>query len=369
LIDVVDHFTLTRGDEFAIRKSELSFYLPPELIAQRPCEPRDAARLMVVDRASGGIVHRIFHDLPELLRAGDCLITNQTRVVPARFVARRATGGRIPGLFVREVGPGAWVVMLTGAGKLKIGEALSFEGGPWRMTLVERLQRGECRVEVSPVQPAVEILEQIGLTPLPPYIRRDEGDRELDLEDRREYQTVYAKDAGSVAAPTAGLHFTEELLERLERMGVEVVSLTLHVGLGTFQPVEVDDLADHAMHSEWYELPERTVELARRTRADGGRIVAVGTTATRVLETCVDSEAAGAKVALREGKGWTNILIQPPYQFRAIDALITNFHLPETTLLALVCAFAGRELVMQAYEEAIGRGYRFYSYGDAMLIV
>jgi len=424
----------------AIRTADLDYRLPSDRIAQHPCEPRDAARLMVLDRGTQSISHRVFRDLPEFLRAGDCLVVNTTKVLPARFELRRATGGRLEALFLREEATGLWSVMLTGAGKLREGEQLEvwhrliarapgargkrglaprqtrlsrsktgasavpdpfchslLESAPWRFTFVRHLERGRCELRVDPPDDPQIILERIGETPLPPYIRREQAAApveggsagaspsrerasvpqaqgrslpEADERDRTDYQTVYARQAGAVAAPTAGLHFTQPLLDRIRARGVEIAEVVLHVGLGTFQPVEAEDLADHPMHSEWYAIDLAAAEAINRSRRGGGRIVPVGTTSVRVLETVARADGRCRKggAVLHAASGWTNLLIQPPYHFRCADALITNFHLPRSTLLALVFAFAGRDFILDAYRTAIDSGYRFYSFGDAMFI-
>ena len=334
------------------------------MIAQEPREPRDAARLLVLHRATGRIEHRIFRDLPEYLRPPDCLVVNTTRVIPAKFTCRRVTGGRIEGLFIREEGLGRWVVLMAGSGRLKAAERLTTSSPDYSLTFLERRDRGECLVEVVPPWSAAQVLQAIGEAPLPPYIHRDpHRPAELVRRDLLRYQTIYAKEAGAVAAPTAGMHFTAELCRRLEEGGITFAEVVLHVGLGTFQPVEVDDLRDHPMHREWFSLSSATVARVEAARAAGGRCVAVGTTSVRVLETCA------ASGPLHPQSGWTNLCIYPPYTFRVTDALVTNFHLPGSTLLALVFAFAGRDQTMHAYETAIREQYRFYSYGDAMLIV
>jgi len=345
-----------------MKRSDLDYDLPPDLIAQRPCEPRDAARLMVLDRASGRITHRLFRNLPEYLRSGDCLVVNTTKVLPARFEARRATGGRIEGLFLAETGPGAWRVLLQGVGRLNANETLILADPRWTMTFMRRFERGEADVRIAPPDPATAVLAQIGLAPLPPYIRRDGADaRDLVTQDRADYQTVYAEQPGAIAAPTAGMHFTPQLMAAIRQAGVSVQSVVLHTGIGTFSPIEADLLAEHHMHREWYSLSADAASALSRVRAGGGRIIAVGTTSVRVLETCAGE--------WRPQEGRTDIFIYPPYEFRAVDALVTNFHLPGSTLLALVCALAGRDVVMQAYAAAISERYRFYSYGDAMLIL
>lgn len=358
----------SRSDRsIAIRTSDLQFELPPELIAQRPLARRDAARLMVLDRSTGRITHRQFKDLPEYLGPTDCLVLNRSKVVPARFSARRETGGKVSGLFVREASPGNWEVLMTGAGRLKPQERLSLERGHWELTWLRHKGRGLCEVQIAPADSAEIVLGKIGSMPLPPYIRRLSTDSELSVLDREQYQTVYAAEAGSVAAPTAGLHFTPELLCQIKTMGISIAEVILHVGLGTFQPIEAEDLAEHRMHSEWYSVPPETTAHVASARSRDARVVAVGTTAVRVLETCAST--GWPNVGPEQPTGWTDILIYPPYQFIAVDALITNFHLPGSTLLALVMAFAGREIVLSAYKEAVGLGYRFFSYGDAMLIL
>jgi S-adenosylmethionine:tRNA ribosyltransferase-isomerase len=346
-----------------VKKSELDYDLPEGLIAQEPCGQREQCRLMVLDRSSRTIDHRVFAELPGMLRGGDVLVLNHSKVVPARFEARRGSGGKVGGLFVREVGVGSWEVLLRSKGRLGVGDELGLGDGGRVMKLLERRQRGMWYVEVWPAETAERVLGEIGQVPLPPYIRRSRDDAR-GVQDREWYQTVYAREPGSVAAPTAGLHFSEGLLREVRQAGVELAYVTLHVGLGTFQPIEATDLADHAMHAESYELPAETAEAVNRARAGGGRVIAVGTTSVRVLETCSDEQGR-----VRPGAGTTSIFIYPPYQLRRVDGLITNFHLPGSTLLALVFAVADRDFVVRAYEEAVGRQYRFFSYGDAMMIV
>jgi S-adenosylmethionine:tRNA ribosyltransferase-isomerase len=354
-----------------MRASDFDYDLPPDRIAQRPLERRDGSRMMVLDRAGEGVTHRVFADLPELLCRGDLLVVNDTRVVPARFFCLRATGGRVEGLFLREQALGRWEVLLKGARRCREGEALSIQGGgKATMTLSERREQGRWVVDVAPPVEAETLLRQAGLTPLPPYIRRDSDVlKASEPADRQRYQTVYADQAGAVAAPTAGLHFTPELLDRLEARGIERARVTLHVGPGTFAPVKADAVVDHEMHAEWYRLTGEQAERINRARADGGRVVAVGTTSVRVLES-----AARADGSVRPSEGWTDIFIYPPRAFHVVDALITNFHLPRSTLVMLVSAFAdpgglgGVQRVLDAYRLAVDLGYRFYSYGDAMLI-
>jgi S-adenosylmethionine:tRNA ribosyltransferase-isomerase len=347
-----------------VKTSELDYELPEELIAQQPLEPRDRSRLMVLRRQDDSIEHVCFDELPSLLDAGDLLVANDTKVVPARLSARRHTGGRIDGLFLGETETSLWEVLLAKSRRLRIGERLELGAADHGIIIEQSVGPGRWRVRLDPPGDTETVLNAVGLTPLPHYIHREKDDRGADADDRAHYQTVFAVRPGAVAAPTAGLHFTDALLARLAEEKIRRTSLTLHVGLGTFQPVAVDNLEDHEMHTEWFELSEDAVREWERTRAAGGRIVAVGTTSARVLETCADSTGA-----LRPGSGDTNLFIVPPYRFRAVDALITNFHLPRSTLLALVFALAGPDLVRRAYREAIERNYRFYSFGDAMLIL
>jgi S-adenosylmethionine:tRNA ribosyltransferase-isomerase len=336
-----------------------SYHLPARLIAQYPVEPRDSARLLVLDRHREELQHVRFRDLPRFLRPGDSLVLNESRVLPARLFARKPTGGRVEILLVEPLEEGRWWALLRASRLPEPGTRLELPGG-WEAVLEARdAEGGRYRVALRGPGSLRELLERHGHVPLPPYIRRPDAP-----EDRRWYQTVYARAEGSVAAPTAGLHFTPELLERLREMGVGLARVVLHVGPGTFRPVKTSDLRQHRMHEEPYEVPEETVRELAETRRRGGRVVCVGTTAVRTLEA-----AAGPDGLPRAGKGRTNLYIYPPYEFKAVDALITNFHLPRSTLLMLVCAFGGRERVLRAYEEAVRLGYRFYSYGDAMLIL
>jgi S-adenosylmethionine:tRNA ribosyltransferase-isomerase len=347
----------------------LDFDLPDELIAQHPAEPRDRSRLMVIDRRRGSWEHRVFADLPELLDSRDVLVRNDTRVVPARLVGRReSTGGRWEGLFLRELPGGTWEVMARTRGRPTLGERVVVGQG-LRLMLEARGESG-CWI-VRPISEAdgadggasigttLALLERHGQTPLPPYIRRG---RE-SAGDRQAYQTVYARRPGSAAAPTAGLHFTDDVLNRLAGRGVACVDLTLHVGPGTFRPITAERLEDHVMHAEWAELSAEAVGILEERRGQGGRIVAVGTTSARTLET------AAASGELRPYAGETRLFIRPGHVFRGLDALLTNFHLPRSSLLVLVAALAGADLIRAAYDEAIRRRYRFFSYGDAMLIL
>lgn len=357
---------------------DLHYDLPPELIAQHPVEPRDASRLLVIHRTAERIEHRRFRDIGEYLRPGDCLVLNNTRVVPARFFARRASGGRIEGLFLRTgEQPQQWRVLLKPAARLRVGEALTVEAGDVRLLIVERQERGEFTIETNPPVDAFELLSTIGHTPLPPYIRRKDAPPAaadpVERADAQRYQTVYAKAPGAVAAPTAGLHFSPELLSQLVSAGVRIAEVTLHVGLGTFAPIEVEDLSLHRLHSEYFEVGPGALTALDETRRAGGRVIAVGTTSCRTLETLARraslSDPEPAHAGLEPLSGWTDLFIYPPFDFRLVDALVTNFHLPGSSLIALVMALAGPRLIRDAYQAAIAERYRFYSYGDAMLIL
>ena len=348
--------------------TELDYELPERLIAQVPAEQRADSRLLVLDRATGELQDRGFRELVGIFRPCDLLVLNNTRVLPAKFRLRRRTGGRLDGLFLHERDAGVWEVMLRGASRLKPDEPLSFVGPAnaqrWTVRAGENLGQGRWVVRVEPGDAAADVLPGVGRSPLPPYIHRRNDDPDLDRLDAKRYQTVYATRPGAVAAPTAGLHFTGQLLDELTERGVDRIELTLHVGIGTFAPVTADDLAEHEMHAEWYSLDAAAADRINQCRAAGGRIVAVGTTTVRVLESCVD--AAGL---IRPQSDWTRTFCYPPYDFRGVDALLTNFHLPRSTLLALVMAFAGVERARRAYRHAVTHEYRFFSYGDAMLII
>jgi S-adenosylmethionine:tRNA ribosyltransferase-isomerase len=346
----------TRG----LRTSDYDFDLPPERIAQAPAERRDASRLLVVDRATGTLSHRVFSDLVEYIPAGDALVLNETRVFPARLLGTRASGAEAEVLLLTPRGgeEKLWTALVRPGAKLKPGRTVDV-APDLSVEIVESTPGGERIVRLHTPLSLTEALDRYGEVPLPPYVQHRATE-----EDRERYQTVYARERGSVAAPTAGLHFTPELLAALEAKGVRIVRLVLHVGVGTFRPVETDDPAEHRMHSEWYHVPADAAAALNETRAAGGAIWAVGTTVTRTLETVTDESGR-----VHPGEGWTDIFIRPPYRYRAVDHLVTNFHLPRSTLLMLVAAFASYELMMQAYREAIDGGYRFFSYGDAMLIV
>ena len=338
--------------------------LPRHLIAQQPAIARADARLLVVDRARQSLEHWHVRDLPELLRAGDCLIVNDTRVVPARLVGRRdRTGGRWEGLFMEVAPDGLWRILCKARGKLVPDETITLFDTDGRDALHLHMgvkqPDGSWIVRPESGEETFALLERVGRIPLPPYIRKGE----MVDADREHYQTVFARWPGAIAAPTAGLHFTESLLGRLKEQGIIVCSLTLHVGPGTFRPITSDWLGEHKLDAEWGTIRQEAVDQIAECRKRGGRVVAVGTTSVRVLET------AAADGTLKPFTGYTDLFIRPPYQFRAVDVLLTNFHLPRTTLLVLVRTFGGEELVMQAYEEAVREEYRFYSYGDAMLIL
>jgi len=341
------------------RTADYDFELSPDRIAQEPVEPRDACKLMVVDRASGRISHRIFRDLPGFMHAGDALVLNTTRVFRARLLGTRPSGAPGEVLLLRQLDADRWEAMVSPGGKLRPGRTMTVAPG-FDVEILEQTERRTriVRLRVAGAD-AESAIERHGHVPLPPYIARP--DTALDAE---RYQTVYAAERGSVAAPTAGLHFTPALLDEIARRGVERVNIVLHVGAGTFKPVEVDDPAQHVMHEEWFEVTDATARALAETRARGGAIWAVGTTATRALESTTRDGAAFAPT-----RGDTRIFIRPPYTFHGVDKLITNFHLPRSTLLMLVAAFAGYDLTMRAYREAIDGNYRFYSYGDAMAIV
>ena len=344
-----------------MRIDEFDFELPPERIAQAAPAHRGSSRLLRLDRRSGAVDHGAFAAVAGLLRAGDLLVVNDTRVIPARLHGVRPTGGAVEVLLVEPTGQNRWHCLLRASRGPRPGETLTFPHG--LDAEVVEVAGGEATLRFRAAGGTVaDLLEEVGRMPLPPYIRREAGDG-LEADDRRRYQTVYARIPGAVAAPTAGLHFTQALLDRIEQSGVRLGALTLHVGPGTFRPVRVENVEDHKMHSERYELSPALAQAVDETRAAGGRVVAVGTTVVRTLEGC-----AGTGGRVVAGAGRCDLFIRPGFRFRVVDAMITNFHLPRSTLLMLVCAFAGREAVLAAYREAIRSEYRFYSYGDAMWI-
>lgn len=340
-----------------MKKSDFYFDLPAELIAQTPIERRDASRLLVLDKDSGAWEHRHFFDLPEYLHPGDCLILNNSRVLPARLLGQRLPGGgTCEVLLLIDRGDKTWECLVRPGKHLREGARLSFGGGELLAEVTSVLDGGNRLVRFNYEGVFLEVLDRLGKMPLPPYIREE-------LQDRERYQTVYSKVVGSAAAPTAGLHFTEDLLQKVQNMGVKVGYVTLHVGLGTFRPVKEDNITDHMMHSEYCVIPQETADLINETKQNGGRIICVGTTSCRTLESWAAEDGTMMAKA-----GWTNIFIYPGYKFKVIDALITNFHLPESTLIMLVSALAGRRNVLNAYKEAVRERYRFFSFGDAMFI-
>ncbi|MGS2775906.1 tRNA preQ1(34) S-adenosylmethionine ribosyltransferase-isomerase QueA [Robertmurraya sp. GLU-23] len=335
------------------------FHLPEELIAQTPLEERTSSRLMVLDKENGKLEHTIFKNIVAYIRPGDCLVLNDTRVLPARlFGEKKETGAKIEVLLLKQLDGDRWETLVKPAKRVKEGTVISFGNGLLTARCVGESEHGGRTLEFNYEGIFYEVLEQLGEMPLPPYIKEQ-------LEDRERYQTVFAKERGSAAAPTAGLHFTEELLEEIRSRGVHIAFITLHVGLGTFRPVSVDDILEHDMHAEFYQMSEGTARLLNEVKNQGGRIISVGTTSTRTLET-IASKHNGEFVA---ESGWTDIFIFPGYTFQGIDGMITNFHLPKSTLIMLVSALAGRENVIHAYETAVTEKYRFFSFGDAMLIV
>ncbi len=340
-----------------MKTSDFYYDLPQELIAQTPLERRDGSRLLVMQKAIGALEHRHFYDIIEFLHAGDCLVMNDSRVLPARLLGKRVpSGGAAEVLLLTDRGEGVWECLVRPGRKLHEGAELSFGEGKLTATVKEVLQDGNRLVQFHYEGIFLEILEQLGKMPLPPYIKEE-------LQDGERYQTVYSRVNGSAAAPTAGLHFTKELLEKIAAKGVKLAYVTLHVGLGTFRPVQVEEVTAHHMHSEFCMISAETAALLNETKAAGGRIVCVGTTSCRTLESLVDENGR-----FTEKSAWTDIFIYPGYRFRAMDALITNFHLPESTLIMLVSAFAGYDHVMNAYREAVKERYRFFSFGDAMFI-
>lgn len=343
-----------------MKTSDFSYHLPDELIAQEPADPRDSSRLMAVDRKAGSIREYVFRELPELLRPDDLIVVNDSKVIPARLFGHKESGGKAEILLFRKRASGTWEALVKSSKRSAPGTSIILDGGGTRAEIREILGEGRYVLEIISPDGPDHAVERLGTMPLPPYIKR-ESPRE---EDRRWYQTVYASStrAGSAAAPTAGLHFTRAMLDELALLGVETASVTLHVGLGTFLPLRVEDVSKHKMHSESFEVTEESAMAINRALKSGRRVVAVGTTATRVLEHC------GKSGEITPGNGETDIFIVPGHQFRVVGALVTNFHLPESTLLMLVSAFAGRELVLKAYEHAVRNGFRFYSYGDAMII-
>ena len=340
-----------------MKTSDFYFYLPEELIAQYPLEKRDYSRLMVLDKATGEIEHKHFYDVIDYLNKGDTLVLNNTRVMPARLIGEKAiSGGKIEFLLLKRIEGDKWECLAKPGKRAKIGTEFTFGEGKLKCKVVDIVEEGNRIIEFSYDGIFEQVLDDLGEMPLPPYITEK-------LEDRERYQTVYSKEQGSAAAPTAGLHFTKELLEKVKEKGVNIAYVTLHVGLGTFRPVKVDDVNEHVMHSEFYHLEEEDAKIINETKKRGNKIISVGTTSTRTLETIGDENGF-----VKPQSGWTNIFIYPGYKFKVVDKLITNFHLPESTLIMLVSALAGKEKVMNAYNEAVKEKYRFFSFGDSMII-
>lgn len=340
-----------------MKTSDFDFYLPEELIAQTPLERRDSSRLLTLDKCTGEIAHRHFYELPQLLRPGDCLVLNNSRVLPARLIGHRLPGeGACEVLLLTDKGDGLWECLVRPGRKLKPGAQVSFGEGCLTATVEAEASGGNRLVRFHYQGIFLEVLEELGKMPLPPYIKEE-------LQDQERYQTVYSKVNGSAAAPTAGLHFTQELLERVTAMGVKIGYVTLHVGLGTFRPVKEDEIEGHEMHSEYCIIPQETADLINETKKSGGRVICVGTTSCRTIESWAAEDGT-----MTASAGWTDIFIYPGYRFKVMDALITNFHLPESTLIMLVSALAGREHILAAYREAVREKYRFFSFGDAMFI-
>ena len=331
--------------------------LPEELIAQTPLENRDTSRLLVLDREQGSVKHQHFYDVIDYLQPGDCLVMNDSRVLPARLLGHRPTGGAVEVLLLRDLGDKRWECLCKPGKKMQVGHEVIFGNGELTAVVTDVKDDGNRIVEFQYDGIFLEVLERLGKMPLPPYIK-------AELADQERYQTVYSKAVGSAAAPTAGLHFTNELLQRIRDKGVKTAFVTLHVGLGTFRPVKAEEISDHHMHSELCMISEETALILNETKASGGRIICVGTTSCRTLESLVNEDGS-----FTAGSKWTEIFIYPGYQFKAMQGLITNFHLPESTLVMLVSAFAGRENVLGAYEEAVKEKYRFFSFGDAMAIL
>ncbi len=341
-----------------MKRTDFYYELPEELIAQDPLEDRSSSRLLVLDRKSGAVSHHVFREITEYLKEGDCLVINDTKVIPARLIGSKiGTDAKIEVLLLKRKENNIWETLVKPGKKMKAGAKISFGDGLLTGEVIDIVEEGNRLIRFSFEGIFEEILDQLGQMPLPPYITHQ-------LQDKNRYQTVYAKHTGSAAAPTAGLHFTPELLRAIEERGIEIAKVTLHVGLGTFRPVKVDEITDHHMHSEFYQIDEEAAKKINRAKATGNRVICVGTTSCRTIESAADESGH-----LKAKSGWTDIFIYPGYEFRALDGLITNFHLPESTLIMLVSALAGRENVLAAYEEAVKERYRFFSFGDAMLVI
>ena len=355
-MDSTENKDNSKTKDYNYKTHDFYYDLPEELIAQTPLERRDASRLMVLDRKTGQIAHKHFYDVIDYLKPGDCLVMNDSRVLPARLLGHRPTGGAVEVLLLRDLGGGKWECLCKPGRKMQEGNEVIFGDGELTGVVEEVREDGNRVVRFQYQGIFLEVLERLGKMPLPPYIK-------AELKDQERYQTVYSRETGSAAAPTAGLHFTKELLEKIREKGVKEAFVTLHVGLGTFRPVKAEEVTEHHMHSELCMMTRETAEILNETRRTGGRIVCVGTTSCRTLESLVNADGS-----FEAKSRWTDIFIYPGYTFRAMDGLITNFHLPESTLVMLVSAFAGREHVLNAYAEAVREKYRFFSFGDAMFI-
>jgi S-adenosylmethionine:tRNA ribosyltransferase-isomerase len=348
---------------YTFKMSYYDYVLPKNLIAQHPTPKRDESRLLVLHKKSSRIEHRKFHEITEYLNCGDVLVLNDTKVIPAKIVGSKTTGGKIEALIIKEIEDGIWEMLLKSNSKPKENETLHFNDNSVKGRIVRHNENGSFTVEFKNGKKFKEILKNTGSMPLPPYIKRNIENKSLRILDEKGYQTVYAKKIGAIAAPTAGLHFTYNLLERIADKGVKIAYITLHVGLGTFTPVKEEYLTQHKMHKEFYFVPKNTVDMINETKSLGRKVIATGTTTCRALETIARNNIT------KESTGWTNLFIYPPYKFGITDSLITNFHLQRTSLILLVSAFAGRENILNAYETAKNLKYRFYSYGDCMLII
>ena len=349
-----------------MQTDKLNYELPSELIAQQPTDIRSRSRMLVLDRPKGDVIDTKFEQITDFLRPGDCLVLNDTKVIAARFFAQRLTGAKLEGLFLSVNDTGNWLIYLKGSGKVKLAESIiirdKFGKNFCRAEIIEKNDHGKCQLKLDSPESSEDILDKIGFAPLPPYIKRSDDPAQAAIDQKR-YQTVYAKQYGAVAAPTAGLHFTQELIDELKDKGVNFAYVTLHVGAGTFRPITTDSVEDHQIHEERFSIDKQNAEIINQTKRQGGRVIAVGTTSVRTLETIAkDSE-------LKAAEGTTELFILPGYKFKIVDAMITNFHLPRSTLIALVGAFAGLDNVLDAYKHAVKERYRFYSYGDAMLII
>ena len=346
-----------RNEDITMKTHDFWYDLPEELIAQTPLEQRDTSRLLVLDRTTGALEHKHFYDILDYLEPGDCLVMNDSRVLPARLLGHRPTGGAVEVLLLRDLGNKQWECLCKPGRKMQVGNEVIFGDGELTATVVDVREDGNRVVEFHYEGIFLEVLERLGKMPLPPYIK-------AELQDQERYQTVYSREVGSAAAPTAGLHWTKELLEKARQKGIKTAFVTLHVGLGTFRPVKAEEISEHHMHSELCMISQATADILNQTKAEGGRIICVGTTSCRTIESLVQED--GTFVPCSK---WTEIFIFPGYKFKAMDGLITNFHLPESTLVMLVSALAGRENILHAYEEAVKERYRFFSFGDAMCII